>query len=293
MQYVVPYLNFDKIIKSVFFPDLFDNVTNDNDNDNIETNKLEPYKPFYEDGKLFIKLINFEDSNSYYNPNPNDVTIIGDKAMLRGDNMAHGDYSLYMERYNKLKEIIENAIKSLYFMGAIPLNFSNQVNQEILYNWKLKPLVSFNGINESASLFFPDWEDLRLTIYDGKFNLLKRQLNYYNKQCDYKIVFIQIAGYPEINDVEQIIFDLYQLFNINEFYVDNEFIGMEIENKEKASKIADIISSHNFKKLKYKKLTKKPLTNNIDNNIKYMNSKFNGLMYKDLVTGDYFLLNLE
>jgi hypothetical protein len=289
LQYVIPYLDYEKMIRYVFYPEQLDD----------NTTKIEPYKWFYENGQIYINLIDFNDPDTFYNPNFGDVTEVGDKAMIRGDNMAHGDYLLYSDRYTKLREMIENAVRSLYSMGAIPINVEEFGNKNVINDWDLKPLVTFNGINEKSSLYFPSWNDVRITLYDGSFNLIKRQLNYYNNQCDYQIVFIHHIhpigkGNQEKNNKEktmhimQIMYDLYNVFNKKEFYVNDTFIGIEIKTKKEAIEIADRISSYDPKTTQKQNLVKKRLTNNIDNKIKVLNSTSNGFLYKNLATGDYY-----
>lgn len=282
LQYVLPYLDMDRMVRNVFYPEQLED----------DTTKIAPYDHFYAHGKIYVKFIDFEDPNTFFNPDRADVTEIGDPAKLRKNHLPRGDYALYLERYTNLKDEIETAVKTLYKIGALPIKSEEQ---KLINDWSLKPLVSTNGIHQKSSLYFPNWNDERLTSYDGSFNLIKRQLRYYNKQCDYRIVFIHLHGNPDRKKTERIMYDLSQKFGKKEFYLDHDFVGLEVESKEEAVEIADRISS-NFSDMKMvgDELTKKYLANGVGKRVKELTrktEKSNQLVYRDMNTGNYFLLS--
>jgi hypothetical protein len=167
---IMPRIDLTDIIQETWFYE---------DNRNVEN-----YDYFYQDGAIYIRMVNENQNNEGpYSTGVDDFLKTGEKAIKRGE-FSYGDRADFQTRYTKLHAKLYYHMINLYDRGTICLDSQSL---SVIENWNLGYVMG------SINLYNPKWTDVRLTHYEGITNLLKRQLESYKNQWDYRYVYYQVG----------------------------------------------------------------------------------------------------
>lgn len=169
---MLPRLNIRKILLDSWY----DGVENPADD-------IDSYDYFYENGNIYIRLINpYQDFTGEYTPAVGETLSTGEQVIQR-EEATYGDYGTFARRYYALQKGIIKTLKDYYRKGVLALENTDP----IINRWLLTPLKDEEG------LYIPAWQDIRLTSYDGYIPLLRRQMESSAGQWDYLKIFLHIG----------------------------------------------------------------------------------------------------
>lgn len=217
---ILSKINLQDMIRETFYPD-------DIEVDVIQSRDVSMYDYFYEDGVLFVKLI---DPSTSKQTNL-DRLASGEVAFRRIDQID-GDYADYASNYYNLQLKLLTTLDSWYREGTLILN--PQTESSVIKNWNLVELENQPGIYQAS------WDDVRFTFYDGITPMLYRQLPSYSKSWDYQLLYFYMNTNPSaVHDILKIA----STYNSEQtLIVQGDMLLLKLDNYNLAVSYADMIS---------------------------------------------------
>lgn len=166
---ILPRLNVEKVMRDCWVEG----------NPNVD---LSGYSWFYEDGSVYVRLIDPDNSHNIgeWSPYTGELLDTGDQVIVR-QGMVYGDYSDYSKRYTSLQVGLIDKLTQYYHRGVMSLDPVN--DSSLIKKWKLIPVPGETNLYEFG------WNDIRLTGFDGRLNLLRRLGRDWKNMWDSSIVY--------------------------------------------------------------------------------------------------------
>lgn len=185
---------------------------------------LTPYDFFYEDGRLYIRLIDHNNKDNVGVWTSNEPLESGERAFKRLD-VNYGDYKYFSSRYYQIYTRLIEHLENWYERGALVL----EPTSHLIKDWRMMELQEHRGI------YVTSWQDIRFTLYDGVTPMLSRQLISSRNNWDFQMIYYYIGNNPAaLHDIVTVIPQLSIIYN--------NILMVRINNIDDAISYADAIS---------------------------------------------------